>query len=59
MIKIVYVFIGVVLFLSCKNETQKALPTESSDYKRIYNDNFQGDTIQPFWREEETFSVIF
>ncbi len=49
MLKNFSVLLAAIILFSCNGNEQKALPTKSSDFKRVYVDNFT-DTIEPFWR---------
>jgi hypothetical protein len=50
------VIVGMLVLLlgfSCSDNKEKTKPTLSEDYKRVYKDSFEGDTIQPFWRTNQ------
>lgn len=50
------VIVGVLFILlgfSCTETKEKSKPTSSENYKRVYKDSFEGDTIQPFWKTNQ------
>lgn len=48
--------ISILAFLICFSCTEKKEDTEkiiSKEYKRVYEDSFEGDTIKPFWKTQQ------
>ncbi len=43
----------ILLGFSCSGNKEEAKPKLSEDYKRVYEDSFEGDTIQPFWKTQQ------
>ena len=45
----------LVLFVcfSCSEKKEENKSTISEDYKRVYEDTFENDTIQPFWKTQQ------